>query len=107
MDEMIERARRAASLVVDDVEAVSHVETLPTGVRVFAATCRGRAGRVTVTLNPNGLGAGVEWRHKTKGNGYRVIKIQGLVVPESENHLADHVEVEVVGRRETTQEASP
>jgi cytochrome c5 len=80
MDALIERARAAASQVAEDVESVSHVDTLPTGVHVFEATCRDSAGKIIVSLNPNGLGAGVEWRHKIRGEGYRVFKIQGLVV---------------------------
>jgi hypothetical protein len=76
--ELLARARLAASQVFDDVEEASHVETQPTGVAVFAVTRRSGA-RVTVTLNPNGLGAGVEWRNKTKENGYRTFRLQGLV----------------------------
>ena len=81
MEALIERARAAASQVTGDVESMKHVETLPTGVQVFEATCRGGAGKLTVNLNPNGLGAGVEWRHKIRGSGYRVFKINGLVLP--------------------------
>ncbi len=83
-DALIDRARRAASLVFDDVEDVRHVETHETGVAVFAATRRA-GGEVTVSLNPNGLGAGVEWRGRTKsGSGYRTLRLQGLAGPAQE-----------------------
>jgi hypothetical protein len=81
MRELIERATLAASQVFDDVESASHVETQPTGVSVFSVARRS-GGQVTVTLNPNGLGAGVEWRCKSRGNGYRTFKLQGLAVEQ-------------------------
>jgi hypothetical protein len=81
MTELIDKAKQAASQIFDDVESASHVETQPSGVAVFAISRRA-GGQVTVTLNPNGLGAGVEWRHKTTGSGYRTFRLQGLVVEQ-------------------------
>ena len=78
MRELIEKARTAASQLFDDVVEIAHVETQPTGVAVFAVARRA-GGSVTVSLNPNGRGAGVEWRCPTRGTGYRTFKLQGLV----------------------------
>lgn len=77
MSDLVDRAKLAASQVFDDVEEARLVETQPTGVAVFNVSRR--SGRqVTVTLNPNGLGAGVEWRSKSKeGSGYRTFRLQG------------------------------
>jgi hypothetical protein len=76
MNDLITRATQAASQLFDDVEGARHVETHPTGVTVFEVSRRS-GGRVTVSLNPNGLGAGVEWSCKSRGSGYRTFKLQG------------------------------
>lgn len=67
MQELINAASRAATQVVGEVGSTRHVETLPTGEHVFA-TSRNRHDPVTVTLNPNGLRACVEWC-----GGYKVV----------------------------------
>jgi len=84
MNDLIDRAKLAASQVFDNVEGARHVETQPTGVSVFSVARRSGC-QVTVTLNPNGLGAGVEWKSKSReGSGYRTFRLQGLVTEPTE-----------------------
>lgn len=68
------RAERAASQVCGEVTGARHAETLPTGEQVFRVSVAGHPCDATVTLNPNGHSAGVEWRDR-----YRVFKVRGLV----------------------------
>lgn len=82
MSELLLRAQRAASVVFDDVVKARHERTEPSGVEVFRVSRRA-GDEVTVSLNPNGLGAGVEWRSREAGPGYRALRLQGLV-PEQE-----------------------
>ena len=70
----IRRAERAASQVCGQVSRGRHVETLPTGEQVFKVGVAGHEREATVTLNPNGTHAGVEWR-----DGYRVFKVRGAL----------------------------
>lgn len=76
---MLDKARLAASQVADDVDAVAHRGTTSAGEQKFDVCCR--SGRqMLVTLNPNGLSAGVEWRSRDKGrSGYRVFRLSGLM----------------------------
>lgn len=74
MEEMLDRAKRAAAQVCGEVTSARHAESLPTGEQVFSVGVAGHERAATVTLNPNGHSAGVEWR-----DGYRVFKVQGLV----------------------------
>lgn len=85
MHEILERAKQAASLLWDDVESASHVETHDTGVSVVAVARRS-GERATVTLNPNGLGAGVEWSTPSGTTGYRTFRLQGLVPAQEEKN---------------------
>lgn len=81
MRELVDKAMRAASQVFDDVAGASLVETESSGVAVFAVDLR-RGGSCTVHLNPNGLGAGVEWRGRSGGDGYRTLRLQGSLPAE-------------------------
>jgi len=74
MEDMLEKARQAASKICGKVSRARHVEALPTGEQVFRVGVVGRDHEATVTLNPNGLRAGVEWRDQ-----YRVFKVCGTV----------------------------
>lgn len=88
MEALFNRARQAASQVFDDVESASHVETQPSGVAVFSVSRRS-GDDVVVTLNPNGLGAGGEWRSRSSGSGYRIFRLQGLVeAPQGNEHMS-------------------
>jgi hypothetical protein len=74
MRKMVERAEHAASQVCGPVSSGRHVETLPTGEEVFRVGVVGHEREATVTLNPNGQHAGVEWQ-----DGYRIFRLHGLV----------------------------
>ena len=87
IEEMVKRAKQAASQVFDDVEQVSHVGELPTGEHLFEARRRGAGNLVRVTLNPNNRAAGVEWSNGRRGSGYRVMKLHGIV-PENQGETS-------------------
>lgn len=74
MSEVTDQAARAAAHICGEVASVRHVETLPTGEQVCVAGIVGHEREATVTLNPNGTSAGVEWRDR-----YRVFKVCGAV----------------------------
>jgi hypothetical protein len=74
MKTMVERAVRAASQICGTVSSGRHVETLPTGEEVFRVGVVGHEREATVTLNPNGLCAGVDWQ-----DGYRLYKLLGKI----------------------------
>lgn len=103
MSEMMLKAKTAASKIVGEVEHLEHVRTLPTGEEVFAARCSDRDGNpegvpkpsrdapppakpsgsarkmpreVTITLNPNGLKAAVEWRSGQSGRNYKICDLE-------------------------------
>ena len=83
MASLVEKARQAARQVVGEVGAARDLGSHPTGERVFSVTPLGGGHPVTVTLNPNGLRAGVEYRCPNRGSGYRVLTIQGNLEPEA------------------------
>ena len=74
MRDEVRRAESAASQVCGRVSRGRCVSSLPTGEKVFRVGVVGHEREATVTLNPNGTHAGVEWR-----NRYRVFKVCGAV----------------------------
>lgn len=72
MTEMLQRATSAASRVLGLVGDVRHVETLPTGEQVFEASYE-ETCQATITLNPNGIRAAVEWP-----SGYKICDVEPL-----------------------------
>jgi hypothetical protein len=75
----LEKAKFAASQVLPVVVSVEHSESRPTGEQVFSVDLPGRKRGATVTLNPNGLHACVEWRNKKTGPGYRIFRLRGKI----------------------------
>ena len=76
MKHLFDQARTAASQVVGEVDQVRHVETLPTGEEVFAVSSPW-VGPLTVSINPNGLKAGVEGSF-----GYRICLLGSMLEPQ-------------------------
>jgi hypothetical protein len=74
MTDMLDQAKLAASRICGTVRYVHHASILPTGEQVFRVGVTDHEHEATVTLNPNGHSAGVEWRDR-----YRVFKTNGLV----------------------------
>jgi hypothetical protein len=82
MEGKIAIARRAALQLFTDVIDVQYASTLKTGEEKFTARRQGKAGQLTITLNPNGTKAAVEWkgsstrgRLNSKGTDYRVFRV--------------------------------
>ena len=70
MSTLLKRAQSAARLILGSAHGAQHVETLPTGEQVFAVSSD-QTGPVTVTLNPNGVKAAVEWP-----SGYKICTLE-------------------------------
>lgn len=69
-----------ARQVVGEVNFVRHELTTPIGEHVFVVKCDMAPRQVTVTLNPNGKKASVEWRSGKSGKNYKVCSIHGAKV---------------------------
>lgn len=69
------KAREAASQLVGEVASVKHAATLEAGEQVFHIKCRERPSTVTVTINPNGNKATVEWKSGTRGTNYKICNL--------------------------------
>jgi hypothetical protein len=74
---MLLRATSAATQVLGCVGDVRHVETLPTGEQVFEASYE-KTCQATITLNPNGIRAAVEWP-----SGYKICDVSPAEQEES------------------------
>lgn len=74
--QLLQRALFAASQLFDDVADVRFVDSAPTGERHYQVTRKKSKDVVTVTINPNGLKAGVEWR-KPRGrkSSYKILHL--------------------------------
>jgi hypothetical protein len=77
MEAKIAIARRAALQLFTDVIDVQYASTLKTGEEKFTARRQGKAGQLTITLNPNDTKAAVEWKGRlnSKGTDYRVFRV--------------------------------
>ena len=75
----LDKARLAASQVLPEIVAAYHLESRETGEQVFGVDLPGRRRGATVTLNPNGIHACVEWRTKKSGPGYRIFRLRGKI----------------------------
>jgi hypothetical protein len=84
MLELTQKATEAASLTVGEVSSIKHSRTLAAGEQVFHVVCREHASRVTVTLNPNGHKATVEWRSGSKGTNYKVCDLRHMIATKEE-----------------------
>ncbi len=78
MEQLIELAREAASRMVGAPCDASHSATLESGEQVFHVVCDVAKVRATVTLNPNGLKACVEWPSGTQGTNYKICDLRDL-----------------------------
>jgi hypothetical protein len=80
METKLEVARNAALLLHPDAVDVKFVKTLKTGEDEFTGSRKGKAGHLTITLNPNGTKATVEWKGRlsTYGHDYRVFRVEGV-----------------------------
>ena len=80
MESKLEIARKAALLLHSDAVDVKFVKTHKTGEDEFTAGRQGKTGQLTITLNPNGTKAAVEWkgRPKNRSTDYRVFRVEGL-----------------------------
>lgn len=89
MASKLEVARQAALRLFEDVVDLKFVETLKTDEDVFLAGRQGQKGSLTVTLNPNGTKAAVEWKgsRSKQSTDYRVFKVEG--VPTTDDNLSD------------------
>lgn len=77
-------ATEVAALTVGEVASIRHSKTLAAGEQVFSVVCRERASRVTVTINPNGRKAAVEWRSGSRGSNYKVCDLRHLAITKEE-----------------------
>jgi len=80
MDPTLDVARKAALKLFDDAVDIAFVESRPTGEQIFTGGRRNKAGKILVSLNPNGTKASVEWK---SGDGrrnteYRIFRVEGL-----------------------------
>lgn len=80
MESKLEIARKAALLLHSDAVDVKFVQTHKTGEDEFTAGRRGKVGQITITLNPNGTKAAVEWkgRANSRSTDYRIFRVEGL-----------------------------
>lgn len=79
MPELMQKATQAATMTVGEVTSVRHAQTLAEGSQVFHVVCRERArGHVTVTINPNGHKAAVEWKSGARGTNYRICDLRHM-----------------------------
>jgi len=80
MDSKVEIARQAALLLHADAVDVKFVKTHKTGEDEFAAGRKGKTGQLTITLNPNGTKAAVEWKGRTnpRRSDYRIFRVEGM-----------------------------
>jgi hypothetical protein len=82
--QLLQRARMAATQLFDDVDIVRFIDTEPTGERRYLVTRKGTDDVVTVTINPNGIKAGVEWRKGREGKSeYRIFRLPDLTQPSA------------------------
>ncbi len=88
MLELSKKATEAAAMTVGAVATVKHSRTLADGQEVFIVVCRERASRVTVTINPNGHKASVEWRSGSRGtNNYKVCNLSHMATTREEKKI--------------------
>jgi hypothetical protein len=80
MEEKLEVAKQAALLLHSDAVDIKFVETHKTGEEEFVGSRRGLVGKLTITLNPNGTRAAVEWRSRQRNGStdYRVFRVDGI-----------------------------
>jgi hypothetical protein len=79
MKYLILQAEHAARQVLGDVSGLRYVETSEADEQVFAA--RMGFARVTITINPNGRRATVEWPGETQTN-YRICQLPDPAAPD-------------------------
>ena len=79
METKLEIARKAALQLHPDAIDVKFVKTHQTGEDEFSGGRKGKAGFLTVTLNPNGTKATVEWKGRlnSRGSDYRIFRVEG------------------------------
>lgn len=80
MKSKLEIAQETALLLHPDVVDVRFVKTHKTGEDEFTAGRVGKIGQITITLNPNGTKAAVEWKSRlsNQGSAYRIFRIEGF-----------------------------
>lgn len=78
MEPLIKLAREAACRMVGEPCDASHAETLDSGEHVFHVVCDVSRVKATVTLNPNGLKACVEWPSGTEGTNYKICDLRDI-----------------------------
>jgi hypothetical protein len=76
----LEIAQEAALLFHPDVIDVRFVKTHKTGEDEFTASRQNKIGQITITLNPNGTKAAIEWKGRLspRDTAYRVFRIEGF-----------------------------
>jgi len=78
MKHLIHLARQAAEQVVGQTTDARHVDTLDSGEEVFHVDCQASRVLATVSINPNGRKACVEWPSGTRGSNYKICDLQDL-----------------------------
>jgi len=88
MDSKLDIATKAALLLHADAVDIKFVRTHKTGEDEFTGNRKGKIGQLTITLNPNGTKAAVEWRSKksNRGTDYRVFRVEGLSTTDEVPH---------------------
>jgi len=84
MDELINLARVAAERTVGETTAARHVATLDSGEHVFHVDCLASEVAATVSLNPNGHKACVEWPSGTHTTNYKICDLRDLADPSDD-----------------------
>jgi len=74
-------ARDAASSLFPDAEEVVFSRSSSVGEQIYVGSRKGKTGVLTVTVNPNGAKAAVEWRSKF-ATDYRVFRVEDLPAKE-------------------------
>jgi hypothetical protein len=79
MPSKIEIAKQAAQQLYADVSNIQFIGVLKTGEEKYTATRSGKAGELTITVNPNGTNAAIEWKGRLKSSrsDYRIFRIEG------------------------------
>ena len=79
METKLEIATKAALQLHPDAVDVKFVKTHKTGEDEFSGSRKGKAGQLTITLNPNGTKAAVEWKRRLSSyaSDYRIFRVEG------------------------------
>ena len=84
MEAKVEIARKAALQLYADADEIKAAGVLKTGEEKFTGKRSGKIGELTITINPNGTKAAIEWKGRlsSRGTDYRIFRIEGYPTTE-------------------------